>query len=61
VRPCGPDGVRTIGVVTKVDDLPPNSDILEKIRMERDGDVHLEQGFIAVRNRTKVGWCKYIN
>lgn len=48
-----PEGARTIGVVTKVDCLPTNSDILEKIRMEREGDVRVEQGFIAVRNRSK--------
>jgi GTPase SAR1 family protein len=44
---------RTIGVVTKVDSLHADSDIIEKIRMEREGDVRLPQGFIAVRNRTK--------
>ena len=48
-----PDGVRTIGVVTKVDGLLPDSDILEKMNMSRDGDVRVEQGFIAVRNRLK--------
>lgn len=47
------EGARTIGVVTKVDCLPTNSDIIEKIRMEREGDVRVEQGFIAVRNRSK--------
>ena len=48
-----PGGARTIGVVTKVDGLPAGTDILEKIRMERVGDVRVEQGFIAVRNRLK--------
>ena len=48
-----PDGARTIGVVTKVDQLPANSDIVEKVCMKRDGDVRVEQGIIAVRNRAK--------
>ena len=48
-----PEGKRTIGIVTKVDVLPDNSDIVQKIQMARPGDVKLAQGFIAVRNRTK--------
>lgn len=48
-----PDGLRTIGVVTKVDCLPNNSDIVQKIQMKRANDVKLNQGFIAVRNRLK--------
>lgn len=48
-----PSGARTIGVVTKVDCLHANSDIVEKMRMEREGGVHVEQGFIVVRNRSK--------
>lgn len=31
----------------------PDSDILCKMRMERNGDVRLARGFVAVRNRTK--------
>ena len=40
-------------MVTKVDALPAESDILLKMQMARPGDVKLAQGFIAVRNRTK--------
>ncbi|CAN8067994.1 unnamed protein product [Agarophyton chilense] len=46
------DGERTIGVVSKCDLVPPNSDILEKIRMSRPSDVKLALGFIAVRNKS---------
>lgn len=52
-KDADPSGERTIGVVTKVDCLPSNSDIVQKIRMERATDVELAQGFIAVRNRNK--------
>lgn len=52
-KEADPSGERTIGVVTKVDMLPSNSDIVQKIKMERATDVELAQGFIAVRNRNK--------
>jgi dynamin 1-like protein len=52
-KEADPSGDRTIGVVTKVDCLPSNSDIVQKIKMERATDVELAQGFIAVRNRNK--------
>ncbi|KAI0557988.1 Dynamin [Gracilaria domingensis] len=45
------EGKRTIGVVSKCDLVPQNSDILHKIRMSRQGDVKLALGFIAVRNK----------
>ena len=48
-----PAGERTIGVVTKVDCLPPGSDLLLKMRGERETDVKLKHGFVAVRNRTQ--------
>lgn len=44
------DGSRTIGVVTKCDFVSKNSDIVQKLRMERDGDVKLNLGYVAVRN-----------
>lgn len=45
-------GERTLGVVTKVDMVPHDSNILGKMRMEGDHGVLLKLGFIAVRNRT---------
>lgn len=46
-----PEGLRTIGVVTKCDTLPANGDFVAKLRMERPSDVHLPgHGFIAVSN-----------
>ena len=47
-----PEGQRTIGVVTKVDTVPADSDIVQKIRCERENDIHLKLGWIAVRCRT---------
>lgn len=44
-------GTRTIGVVSKCDLVPENSDIVQKIQMSRDNDVKLALGFIAVRNK----------
>lgn len=46
-----PEGVRTIGVVSKCDMVPERSDIVLKIQMARDSDVKLSLGFIAVRNK----------
>ena len=45
-----PEGHRTIGVVTKIDNLPPGSDLVH--RMSGD-DIPLRHGFFAVRNRTQ--------
>jgi GTPase SAR1 family protein len=45
-----PEGKRTIGVVTKVDNLPPGSDLAH--RMSGD-EIDLRHGFYAVRNRTQ--------
>lgn len=44
-------GMRTIGVISKCDMVPENSDIVQKIQMFRDNDVKLALGFIAVRNK----------
>lgn len=46
-----PNGTRTIGVVSKCDMVPPNSDILDKMHMNRPTDIKLALGLIAVRNR----------
>ena len=46
-----PDGIRTLGVVTKVDYVQPGSIIKAKLRMEQ-GQVQLHLGFIAVINRS---------
>jgi hypothetical protein len=45
-----PEGKRTIGVVTKVDNLPPGSDLVKRMT---DGEIDLRHGFYAVRNRTQ--------
>jgi hypothetical protein len=45
-----PEGKRTIGVVTKVDNLPPGSDLAKRMT---DGEIYLRHGFYAVRNRTQ--------
>ena len=46
-----PQGRRTLGVVTKVDNVQAGCGIRAKLRMEA-GHVHLNLGFIAVVNRT---------
>lgn len=50
-----PDGERTLGVVTKCDDVAKteSSDIVEKVLMERTDDVRLELGFHCVVNRSQ--------
>lgn len=45
-----PEGKRTIGVVTKIDNLPPGSDIVDRMT---GGEIDLRHGFYAVRNRTQ--------
>ena len=46
-----PEGRRTIGVVTKIDNLPPGSKLVEHV----SGGVHpLRHGYFAVRNRTQI-------
>jgi GTP-binding protein EngB required for normal cell division len=52
-KTADPHGERTIGVVTKIDNLPPGSDILRRMAAEGEGAVHLNHGFFAVRNRTQ--------
>lgn len=46
-----PEGRRTLGVVTKVDNIQPGCDIEAKIQMD-PGHVRLRLGFIAVVNRS---------
>jgi len=48
-----PHGDRTIGVVTKVDNLPPGSDLVARMAGEGEGALALKHGFFAVRNRTQ--------
>lgn len=48
-----PHGDRTIGVVTKVDNLPPGSDLVSRMAGEGEGAISLKHGFFAVRNRTQ--------
>eukprot|EP00930_Biecheleria_cincta_P050656 TRINITY_DN35840_c0_g1_i1.p1 TRINITY_DN35840_c0_g1~~TRINITY_DN35840_c0_g1_i1.p1 ORF type:complete len:768 (+),score=165.84 TRINITY_DN35840_c0_g1_i1:91-2304(+) len=50
-----PEGQRTLGVVTKCDEVPKDpgdTDIVEKINMQRQNDVQLHMGFHAVCNRS---------
>jgi dynamin 1-like protein len=48
-----PNGERTIGVVTKVDSIPPGSDIVGRMTGASVGSIELAHGFFAVRNRTQ--------
>ena len=48
-----PDGRRTLGVVTKTDNVQAGCGIKSKLRMEA-GHVQLNLGFIAVVNRTPI-------
>ena len=45
-----PEGLRTIAVVTKIDNLPPGSDLVKHMSGE---ELSLQHGFFAVRNRTQ--------
>lgn len=47
-----PDGVRTLGVISKIDNVPKDSDIVKKIKMQRSNDVKLAMGFVALKNRS---------
>lgn len=48
-----PHGERTIGVVTKVDNLPPGTDLVSRMAGKGEGAISLKHGFYAVRNRTQ--------
>lgn len=50
-RKFDPNGSRTLGVVTKVDNVQPGCGIKAKLRMDA-GYVQLNLGFVAVINRT---------
>eukprot|EP00438_Fugacium_kawagutii_P027207 Skav221310 [mRNA] locus=scaffold2901:20303:23715:+ [translate_table: standard] len=54
-RKYDPDGIRTLGVVTKCDDAAnaEASDLVEKVLMKRESDVRLELGFHCVVNRSQ--------
>jgi GTP-binding protein EngB required for normal cell division len=47
-----PGQIRTIGVVTKIDTIQKDSDIALKLRADRESDIRLNLGWIAVRCRT---------
>ncbi|CAF3608918.1 unnamed protein product [Adineta steineri] len=47
-----PDGVRTIGVITKSDLATNNDTLVQQLLMERADVLHLNLGFVAVRNRS---------
>lgn len=49
-RTLDPKGERTIGVVTKIDNLPEGSDLVKNMSGEL---IHLKHGFFAVRNRSQ--------
>ena len=50
-RKLDPQGERTIGVVTKIDNLSAGSDIVKKMSGD---EIPLRHGFFAVRNRTQI-------
>jgi interferon-induced GTP-binding protein Mx1 len=51
-REVDPEGIRTIGVITK-SDLASNGDTLvQQLLMEKSDVLHLKLGFVAVRNRS---------
>lgn len=52
-REFDPHGRRTLGVVTKTDDVQPGSNIKAKLRMEAR-QMRLNLGFVAVINRTPI-------
>ncbi|CAF1041020.1 unnamed protein product [Adineta steineri] len=47
-----PNGVRTIGVITKSDLATNNDTLVQQLLMERADVLHLKLGFVAVRNRS---------
>ena len=49
-RKVDPQGVRTLGVVTKIDSLPAGSHIVRKMSGD---EIPLAHGYFAVRNRTQ--------
>lgn len=53
-RKYDPDGNRTLGVVTKTDNVREGSGMKAKLRMEGNHVVSLQLGFVAVVNRTPV-------
>lgn len=49
-RTLDPEGERTIGVVTKIDNLPDGSTLVKKMSGD---EIPLQHGYFAVRNRTQ--------
>jgi len=49
-RRYDPEGVRTIGVLTKLDLMDQGTDA---VRMIRGDDIHLTLGYVAIKNRSK--------
>jgi dynamin 1-like protein len=47
-----PSGKRTLGVITKTDRVDPGTNLLSKLRADGPGNIKLQMGYIAVRNRT---------
>jgi len=45
-----PEGKRTIGIVSKVDNLPPGSDLARRMKSP---ELELQHGYFAVRNRSQ--------
>ena len=50
-RAVDPDGMRTIGVITKTDLAPNHETLIQQLLMDRADVFNLKLGFIAVRNR----------
>ncbi|CAF1336034.1 unnamed protein product [Adineta ricciae] len=51
-REFDPDGVRTIGVITKSDLATNNETLIQQLLMEKEDVFKLTLGFVAVRNRS---------
>lgn len=48
-----PEGLRTLGVVTKTDRIEEGRGFQAKMRAEGKGHIKLRLGFVAVKNRTQ--------
>ena len=51
-REVDPEGVRTIGVITKSDLAPKEEILTQQLLMDKPDAFHLKLGFVAVRNRS---------
>ena len=52
IKQYDPKGIRTIGILTKVDLMNDNTDIVKYLENNVSKDLQLKYGYYAVRNRT---------